>query len=236
MRYGWKRDRPDHRDYKLGAPAPGLPAPPTWDLTPHMPPIWDQGKTSSCTAHATAAALQHAANRITPPSRMFIYYTTRVIEGDVDKDDGAEIRDAVKAVSSLGACDESVWPFDTENLFQKPNRWAYNNAATLANYARTYLRVTQTVDALRSAISSGYPVIFGFNVPRSFESNAVAQSGIMPMPGPNDYTPEGHAVLAVGYESDYFIIRNRWGDSRGKHGYFRMPRDFISDPSCASDF
>jgi hypothetical protein len=37
------------------------------------------------------------------PSRLFIYYNERVIEGTVAHDAGAQIRDGIKAVAKLGA-------------------------------------------------------------------------------------------------------------------------------------
>lgn len=33
-----------------------------------------------------------------------------------------------------------------------------------------------------------------------------------------------HSVVAVGYASDYWKIKNSWGKSWGEHGYFRLKR------------
>merc|ERR1712150_237343 len=33
-----------------------------------------------------------------------------------------------------------------------------------------------------------------------------------------------HAVLAVGYDTDYWLIRNSWGSSWGEKGYIRLTR------------
>jgi len=40
-----------------------------------------------------------------------------------------------------------------------------------------------------------------------------------------------HAVIAVGYDSESFKIRNSWGSSWGEDGYFRIAKD-ISNPLC----
>ncbi len=72
----------------------------------------------------------------------------------------------------------------------------------------------------------------------SFESPAVAQSGVLPMPGPAENTIGGHAVLAVGYDDSKsaFIIRNSWGSGWGLAGYFYMPYTYITNADLADDF
>ena len=34
-----------------------------------------------------------------------------------------------------------------------------------------------------------------------------------------------HAVLAVGYTQDYWLIRNSWGEDWGENGYIRLTRE-----------
>merc|ERR1712096_310724 len=34
-----------------------------------------------------------------------------------------------------------------------------------------------------------------------------------------------HAILAVGYDTDYWLIRNSWGSSWGEGGYIRLTRN-----------
>src|SRR5450759_909977 len=106
-RYGWLPDLPDQRDYFYAAPvemAGALPI--SIDLRPQCPPVYDQGQLGSCTANAIAGAIefdrmkQKLADFV--PSRLFIYYNERVIEGTVRSDSGAMIRDGIKSVASLG--------------------------------------------------------------------------------------------------------------------------------------
>jgi hypothetical protein len=103
--YGWVRDLPDHRDVIYSAPMATLRAlPPSVDLRPSaLSPVYDQGHLGCCTANAIAAALQfdeikQKKNGHFIPSRLFIYYNERVIEGTVKSDSGAQLRDGVKAV------------------------------------------------------------------------------------------------------------------------------------------
>src|SRR5437764_12038510 len=85
--YGWVRDIPDQRDL-LYAPPPAIsPAlPPKVDLRPQCPPPHDQGQLGSCTANAIAGALQFLEGKEgspspVMPSRLFIYYNERALEG-----------------------------------------------------------------------------------------------------------------------------------------------------------
>lgn len=52
-----------------------------------MPPIFDQGCLGSCTANAISAAVSYEEaldnNKRMIPSRLFIYYNEREMEGDV---------------------------------------------------------------------------------------------------------------------------------------------------------
>src|SRR5580693_7139532 len=107
--YGWAPDLPDHRDFTYSAPAQFLMAlPTTMDLRPQCPPVYDQGQLGSCTGNAIAGAIEfeRMKQKLAPnfvPSRLFIYYNERVIEGTVATDSGAQIRDGIKTVAQIGA-------------------------------------------------------------------------------------------------------------------------------------
>ena len=80
--------------------------------------------------------------------------------------------------------------------------------------------------------------MFGFSVYESFETDAVARSGEVPMPGRNEALLGGHAVAAVGYDQPRrrFIVRNSWGAAWGKSGYFTMPYEYLLDSGLSDDF
>ena len=167
---------------------------------------------------------------------MFIYYNERVIEHTVDSDSGAQIRDGVKSVHKLGAPPETDWPYDINQFSQKPPEQAYTDAK---NYqAILYQRVTPTLGQLKGCLASGYPFVFGFTVYESFESQEMANTGHLGMPGTGEKQLGGHAVLAVGYEdsSQTFIVRNSWGADWGIKGYFTMPYPYLLQGTLASDF
>jgi C1A family cysteine protease len=91
---------------------------------------------------------------------------------------------------------------------------------------------------MKGCLASGYPFVFGFTVYESFESQQVAQSGVLSMPAAGETIVGGHAVLAVGYDDskNAFIIRNSWGDGWGLAGYFYMPYAYLLDNNLSDDF
>jgi C1A family cysteine protease len=241
-RYGWIPDLPDRRDRMFTA-RPSLlgELPPRVDLGPLCPPVYDQGALGSCTANAIAGALQfdQAKQRQTDlftPSRLFIYYNERTIEGTVDEDSGATLRDGIKSVARQGAPHEPVWPYVIARFRKKPSAAAYVDGRR--HQALLYQRVPRTLDQMRGCLAEGYPFVLGFSVYESFESRAVAKSGVMPMPGPAETLLGGHAVVAVGYDNDErrFLVRNSWGPAWGRAGYFTMPYDYLLDAGLSDDF
>ena len=240
--YGWVPDLPDHRDRIYQAPRRRLARlPPSVDLRAACPEVYDQGELGSCTANAIAAALEFDQMKqevadVFVPSRLFIYYNERVIENTVDEDAGAMIRDGIKSVAKQGAPHETVWPYVIAKFRTRPNARAYRVAAK--HRAILYQRLVQTPDQLKGCLADGYPFVFGFAVYESFESDAVARTGRMPMPKPKEKQLGGHAVLAVGYDdaTRRFIVRNSWGPKWGQAGYFTMPYDYMTDDNLADDF
>lgn len=242
--YGWNPDLPDHRDLQYSIVRPQLmatPIPPSVDLRPQCPPVYDQGQLGSCTANAIGAAFQfELIKQKLPsfiPSRLFIYYNERVLEGHVSVDSGAQIRDGVKSIATQGVCDEKLWPYLITKFAVKPKKSLFTSA--LKNLALQYTRLNNTaINELKSCLAAGSPFVFGFTVYDSFESDIVAQTGIVPMPAASEHVKGGHAVMAVGYDDSKkaFIVRNSWGVNWGLNGYFYMPYAYITSTSLADDF
>jgi C1A family cysteine protease len=240
-RYGWTPDIPDQRDFMYAAPArvqKNLPA--LVDLTAKCPPVYDQGQLGSCTANAIAGAIEFDQRNERKsefiPSRLFIYYNERMIEGTVGSDSGAQLRDGIKTVAAQGACHENLWPYDPAQFAQHPPAGCYSDAE--AHKALLYLRLAPVMSSMRGCLASGYPFVFGFTVYESFESDAVAATGIVPMPQSDEAVIGGHAVVAIGYDDKaaQFIVRNSWGPDWGRKGYFRIPYTYLTQRSLASDF
>ena len=240
-RYGWVADLPDHRDLMYAAPMQVLTALPTSaDLRSKCPPVYDQGQLGSCTANAIAGAIEFDLMKENKtefmPSRLFIYYNERAIEGTVDSDSGAQIRDGIKSVADLGDCPEDLWPYDINKFTGKPSQNCYDNA--VQHKAVQYQRVIRDLNQMKGCLASGYPFVFGFTVYQSFESQEVAQTGHASMPSSGEQAVGGHAVLAVGYDDsqNWFIVRNSWATSWGMKGYFTLPYSYLLNANLADDF
>jgi C1A family cysteine protease len=238
--YGWLPDLPDHRDFLYSQILPVVPAlPPSVDLRPTCPPVENQGQLGSCTANALVGALEFLERKdnvkFADLSRLFIYYDERVIEHTVKSDSGAQIRDGVKTLAKQGVCPEKEWPYNIAKFAAKPSAKCYKDA--LQHQITSYHRIL-TLDEMRGCLASGFPFVFGFTVYESFESQQVAQTGIVNMPQPGERTLGGHAVVAVGYNDSEkrFVVRNSWGTTWGQQGYFTMPYDYLSNRNLSDDF
>jgi C1A family cysteine protease len=240
--YGWVPDLPDGRDLLYAAPLkPQAKLPDKVDLRKSCPKIYDQGELGSCTANAIAAALEfdqmkQRLKNVFTPSRLFIYFNERAMEGTVDSDSGAMIRDGVKSVAKRGACGEAHWPYEIDRFRDKPGRECYAQGRN--HQAIRYLRLNQSLGQLKGCLAEGFPFVFGFSVYESFESAPVATTGEVEMPRAKEEFLGGHAVLAVGYDegTQRFIVRNSWGTKWGKRGYFTMPYPYLLQSSLSRDF
>lgn len=203
-RFGWTPDLPDARDYMYSAPETVLTKLPTKvDLRgSKMPKVYDQGELGSCTANAIGAAFEFGqikqGQKDFMPSRLFIYYNERAVEGTIDTDSGAMIRDGMKSVAKLGVCTEETWPYDIPRFTDKPTGKAYTEAKK--HQALVYRRVLGQLHQMQGCLAQGYPFVFGFSVYESFMTPEVATTGKVPLPPRGEQLLGGHAVLAVGYD------------------------------------
>jgi C1A family cysteine protease len=242
-RYGWVRDIPDQRDFRY-QPSPRLARtlPQKVDLRDGFPPCYNQGELGSCTANAISGALQflemkEGAASPVMPSRLFVYFNERALEGTVDSDSGAQIRDGIKSVARRGFCPEELWPYDIRRFADKPPDKCYR--AALKDRVSQYLRLDHDSSVpLLTCLASGYPFVFGFSVYESFESPRVAETGVVPLPRLGERVLGGHAVVACGYDlkASRFTVRNSWGARWGVGGYFMMPFAYLTNAFLSADF
>lgn len=246
--YNLMPDKPDPRDIMFKAERLGVanaPLPPSYDLrvTGAVPPILDQGNIGSCGPNQISNSLRFCLRKLKAPadfqpSRLFIYYFARLVDGSpLTQDTGITIRGGLKAVQKYGACSENNWGYNVARFRDKPSDEAVKAAQNHIPGFR-YISVQRNLTNLRQALFGGFPVICGIQLYSSFESQRVKTTGIVPMP---DTTKEahlgGHCVAIVGYDDrrQIFILANTWG-RWGNQGFFTLPYQYILDPKLASNF
>lgn len=217
------------------------------NLEPGMPPIWDQGDLGSCVSHGTCAAmiyaLLHAGGLVVDPSRLFHYYAARLRAGlDVTADTGMEVRDGLASAADDGMPPSADWPYAVDQFAVRPPDHAWDAAEDME--AGIYGVVP--VNGIDDCIAGGHPVVIGFDVYSSFESDTTARTGVMAVPDTGREEPVGgHCVVLVSTPKDggtidggvkglmYRRARNSWGTGWGDRGYFWFP---LAAMNHASDF
>lgn len=185
-------------------------------------------------------------------SRFQIYHDVRVIEHSGDEDAGVEIRDLFKAIMFGGVAPEDLWPYDDAHFLPGPPDSVYAAAEkyTISSYSRLVAE-----SSYLQCLAMGKPIILGFDVLESFDSEELAKTGVMPIPTDREEL-SGHAVLCVGYDLDFknskafkasgidatrvsdkaLLIRNSWGTAWGwEGGHFWMPINYATNPSTGGD-
>lgn len=243
MAFGWRPDTPDPRDmvFRAEEHVEIATLPDEVDLQPKMPkPVLDQLALGSCTANALSKIFQFARMQQNlqdfVPSRLFIYYNERSIEGTVASDAGAELRNGMKVLATKGACPEEDWPYIIQKFRERPPMKAYANAQI--HRAIKYMRVQQSETQMEGCLAAGFPAAIGFTCFDYFEGEEVAKTGKVRMPNPQDRVAGGHAVALAGYNRRTRVYKclNSWNMDWGMDGYFVIPFDYLHSPRLAADF
>lgn len=263
MGMGRHRDLPDFRDHtaetdtisKIISKSAPLKAavkkqPASVDLRPWCSPVENQGSLGSCTANAGVGMLEYYERRTTGKhidgSRLFLYKVTRELQG-VKGDDGAELRDVMKAMVLFGVPPEKYWPYHVTKFNDEPSSFCY--AFAQSYQAIQYYRLdpagtspSAALAAIKKSLAAALPAMFGFSVYSSIPPLGDGK-GEIPFPERGDSLEGGHAVLAVGYDDNKkignhkgaLLIRNSWGTGWGENGYGWLPYAFV-EAGLADDF
>jgi C1A family cysteine protease len=209
-------------------------------------PIYDQGSLGSCTSNAVAfayrcAELKQQLKHPFSPARLFMYYNARVGMGTVNKDSGASISGTFGSVANIGVCSETLLPYNIMKYQDKPSDECYTQASLCKT--TDYLSVDQDMNSIKSALSEGYPIVFGIVLYNNF--NSIGFNGMFRMPTEYSTVSGRHAICAVGYDDNIdfgdgikggLIIRNSWGYFWGNKGHFYLPYQYAVDTKKANSF
>lgn len=203
------------------------------------PKPYDQDVLGSCIGNAITGALQYEqvklGQRLSMPSRLFIYYMLRMLEGTVQQDAGGQIRNGMKAVNKFGFCTETAWPYEIEKFKTMPTK--YCTVSALEHRVLSYQRVPVTLNKVRMALAEDYPVVGGICIYSGYFTTATETTGVIKMPKSSKNPIGGHAILFVGYDDDKRLLkfRNSYGPTWGDRGYGYLPYDYIDTSNKLAD-
>lgn len=236
--YGWRPDLPNRtktaKKFSLfHAFMVNLPSSVDLRTSPSRPAIYDQSQLGSCVGNGTARICQFIQPELGIPSRLWIYFNARDIEGDTDEDAGAQIHDGVQGVVQKGIIPETEWPYDINTFATQPTEKMYADGAK--DIVTDYFSLSTNGD-IKQCLADGFPVVFGMSVYDSFESDSTAKTGIVTMPSPSEQQIGGHCMVIVGYDdkNHWWIVDNSWGEGWGDKGSCYIPYAYIDQ--FASDF
>ena len=250
--YGLARDEKDERDHRRIFEDHHIKAAKDTaivDLSKYIPHDYNQGRLESCTANALCSAygleLREQQKKdprfhYFEPSRLFVYYNSRVYAGAEAQNVPVSYRNALMSIHDSGVCKESTWPYDFSKFNEKPPDKAYKEAE--GNTISKYERLDQDEHQLKASLKCGSPFTVGMELYESFNDlEKAGNDGNMKMPSKEELMagPWGlHAVLAVGYNAHkrMFKILNSYGDTFGTNGFFYMPFDYALNPDRCFDF
>lgn len=229
----------DRRDYQLKLLDYNLQLKSSVNLGNKIPFVYDQGQLGSCTANSTGYMfswmVQNNNKQLFIPSRLFLYYNTRVIMGTTNYDSGATLRDTMKSLRTSGVCAETTWPYVYDKFMTSPTPPCYQEGAT--RQALSYASVAISLISMKNVLQSR-PFVLGILVYSSFFYPSVPKTGYVPMPNVRKETLlGGHAILVMGYD-DYkqcFLCRNSWGKSWGLNGNFYIPYQYATNRNLSFD-
>lgn len=216
------KDKRDRRDYHLSGISGIVELPSSFRLNDPFP-IKNQNGFGSCTGQAAAGhkQLQEGIEL----SARFAYAMTKKLEGN--KDWGAYTRNQFKVLTETGAVSEESWPERHDISEQEYLDWNIIpfNVVESANKHKSqkYWRVEPDFESIKQAIYQ-YKQAVVISVPWYISYNQ-PKDGYLALDKDLGWR-FGHAVLIEGWQEDWLILRNSYGDTWGLNGICYFHKSF----------
>ncbi len=211
--------------------------------------VEDQGSLNCSAACAVLGMVEYFERRVHghtfEGSTLFLYKMARKLRRTTGNC-GADLRTTLKALRRYGVPPAELWHSDPAEFDAEPNdpcligyardyhdmcyvRLDARDATPKKSRDLCYALGSETLRTVKSFLSAGFPVAFGFSVPKSLD----ADSKIPYRPGFDSFRG-GQAVLAVGYDDQSqtspkggLLIRSSWGQMWGEAGYGWLPYTYV---------
>jgi C1A family cysteine protease len=236
---GWVPEKADHRDFRYEQRVKAIRAPETLpasaDIRSQIVRVKDQGNLGSCVAHGTTSCFEALQVKQTgsdfPGCRLAEYQWARILGGYYPGDNGAEIRDGVKATVKYGVAHETLWPYNISQ-FDNPVPANVVSDAVKSESTNYYLvdsanGYAATLTNIKNAIAvNALTVVFGTPVYNGIFD--VGSDGMIPLP--SGASVGGHAMLFVGYDDtkNALLTLNSWGTGWGMNGFGWLPYQYVT--------
>ena len=205
------------------------------DISAGFTDIKNQGPQGACMSFALVSVFEYFLKQnheqFPDLSEQFLYYNARRRNNKENEDTGSTSVDSVLSLSSEGICAEALWPYDVTAYGKQPSESAYNEAQT--RHVKRSMMVENNIDAIRSALEDGLPVVFSADV---FPSFGQGVNGFIALPTDEEVEElkqsgenHGHAMVFCGFndEQQVFKVRNSWGTDFGDKGYCYLSYEYI---------
>ena len=238
--YGQLRDSADTRDKILRLTGTTV-QPIAADEGALLGAVRDQGQEGSCVGHGWQGFAAWLFRKFGPYttavpefSPQDIYYLVRQLEGTLPNDAGGMVRTGAKVLNKFGVCPEVDDAYGPATLNTPPSPQAVADAI---KYKGGAYHTLPTLGDMKGCLASGYCFVDGIDVFNSFESDAVASSGEVPMPASTEQSLGGHCTLTFGYDDKHQNLdgsqgalhkRNSWGSTWGQGGDFWLPYNYVN--------
>lgn len=232
----WVLGRTNEIDYEIDPAS----LPPSADFSDKILNMHIQGNLGACTGHAITSAMEYNLLRqgdFTPEaniplSALFVYFNERVLMGTVKKDSGSSLADGIRSICTWGACKNETWPYsdDLKKFKKRPSEQAYLEGENYKNLASIpHCRVKHDLSAMKSILAKNIPIVIGIYVYKSFESQEVRKTGILPIPKSEERKLGGHAMMLAGYDDEkgMFKALNSYGRDWGDGGFCWLSYDYV---------
>lgn len=222
MKFGCLKSPTDLRDYKLSIDKKQK-YPDKFKVNIKQFNIKNQGKVSSCVAHATASILEYYSDL--KLSTNFIYGIRKKLYNSTNM--GMTLRDACRIVYTYGDMEYNDCPGNTEiekvfsiaeESFKDENKLnrAYKYKIDL------YVNLFRNIDSIKYFLTTYGPVLAA--IPW-FKSSALDNNFILNN-DKSDIVPSSyHAIVIYGWEDNYWLCQNSWGSKWGNNGLFKLKMD-----------
>lgn len=248
---GWLRQPPDFRDHIFDAQEVSVA-----ESTKHIvrdyfaDKVLNQGNLGSCVWNGSGSMMRYERSLLGledfMPSRLFGYYFTRALRKWENSDTGCIIRDAMLVLDADGIIPETDWPYDdgSEQYKVRPPQTLLRKALSntidsigAKNKDASNLRYLRIPDASDGAdpiqriikcLEAGHPVVSGYSLFSSFDSEFTFKTGIVNMPKAGEKFVGGHLMTIVDFDTATGTLTNlnSWDYDWGDRGFCHMPYEY----------